>query len=59
MVVRLSPIGLITGRPESGCREKIQMKHSLLGVIGLSLESAVMLDFDGSKHAVDDWDDKF
>jgi len=59
MVVRLSPIGLITGRPESGCREKIQMKHSLLGLIGLSLDSAVMLDFDGSKHAVDDWDDKF
>jgi hypothetical protein len=35
------------------------MKHSLLGLIGLSLDSAVMLDFDGSKHAVDDWDDEF
>ena len=59
MVARLWPIGSISGRPESGNRDKIQLKHPLLGLIGLSLESVVMLDFDGSKHLVDDWDDEF
>jgi len=59
MVVRLSPIGSITGQPESGNREKIEIRNPLLGVIGLSLESAVMLDFNGTKQVVDDWDDEF
>lgn len=54
----LAHLGLVNG-DRSGNREKIQMRHSLLGAIGLSLESAVMLNFDGSKYAVDDWDDEF
>lgn len=59
MVLRLSPIGSISGRPQSGDHGKIEMRHPLLGLLGVSLESAVMLDFDGSRHVVDDWDDEF
>jgi len=59
MVLRFSPIGSISGRPQSGDRGKIEMRHPLLGLLGLSLESAVMLDFDSSRHVVDDWDDEF
>ena len=59
MAVRLWPIGVISGRPVSGNREKLEIRHPLLGLCGLSLESAVMLDFDGSRHVVDDWDDEF
>ena len=59
MVVRLWPIGSISGRPVSGNREKIQLKHDMLGVIEMSLESVVMLDFDGKRHIVDDWNDEF
>jgi hypothetical protein len=59
MVVRLWPIGSISGRPVSGNREKIQLKNDMLGVIGMSLESVVMLDFDGKRHIVDDWNDEF
>ncbi|MEY5020167.1 MAG: hypothetical protein RLZ22_1255 [Verrucomicrobiota bacterium] len=59
MAVRFSPMGVISGRPVSGNDDKIEIMHPLLGSCGLSLKSAAMLDFDGSKHAVDDWDDEF
>lgn len=59
LVVRFAPIGSISGRPESGERGRLVMKHPVIGAIDLSLESAVMLDFNGSKHLIDDWDGEF
>lgn len=59
LVVRLAPIGSISGRPESGEGGRLVMKHPVMGAIDLSLESAVMLDFNGSKHLIDDWDGEF
>jgi hypothetical protein len=59
LVVRFAPIGSISGRPESGESGRLVMKHPVMGAIDLSLESAVMLDFNGSKHLIEDWDGEF
>ena len=55
IVARLAPIGFISGKPEYGDAKRIVIKHSTFGMLDLSLESAVMLDFTGRKQLVDDW----
>lgn len=59
MVMRFAPIGVISGKPEYEDAKRIAIKHSIFWVLDLSLESAVMLDFTGSKHLVDEWDGEF
>lgn len=59
MVARLSPIGHISGRPVSGDAAALTISHAELGEIRLSMEPAVMLEFNASNQIVDDWDADF
>lgn len=59
MVVRLSPIGRISGKPVAGDAGALTLNHPALGGIRLSMDSAVMLEFNASNQIVDDWDADF
>ena len=59
VVVRLSPLGQITGRPLSGGPSSIRLLHSVAGEMNFNLESAVMLDFQPSHNMIDDWNSEF
>lgn len=59
LVVRLNPIGAISGKPRSGDAAALALVHPVVGEINLSLESAVMLDFNPSNQIIDDWDADF
>lgn len=59
LVVRLNPIGSISGRPVSGDATTLELLSAIAGPIQLSLNSAVMLDFNSSNQTIDDWDADF
>ncbi len=59
LVVRMHPVGSISGRPVSGDAGMLGLTSPLLGELNLSLESAVMLDFNSSNQIIDDWDADF
>jgi hypothetical protein len=58
-VVRLDPIGSISGRPVSGDGSMLQILSPIIGDLNLSMDSAVMLDFNSSNQIIDDWDADF
>jgi hypothetical protein len=58
-VVRLDPIGSISGRPVSGDGSMLQVLSPIIGDLNLSMDSAVMLDFNSSNQIIDDWDADF
>ncbi len=59
LVVRLSPLGRISGRPLSGDANALRLFSPVFGEMTLNLESAVMLDFQPSTNIIDDWDAEF
>ncbi|MES2439245.1 MAG: hypothetical protein V4584_09260 [Verrucomicrobiota bacterium] len=59
LIVRLSPLGRISGRPLSGNANSIRILNPICGEMNLTLESAVMLDFQNSNTIIDDWDAEF
>lgn len=59
LVVRLSPLGQVSGRAISGDASAIRMVNPILGEMSFNLESAVMLDFQPSSNFIDDWDVEF
>lgn len=59
MVVRLSPIGGISGKPVAGDAKALTLANPAFGEIRLSMDSAVMLEFNASNQIVDDWDADF
>lgn len=59
LVVRLSPLGQISGRPLAGNGSSIRLLSPVCGEINLNLESAVMLDFQNTNNIIDDWDAEF
>jgi hypothetical protein len=59
LVVRLDPLGNITGQPLSGDAHALNLLTSYAGVIKLQLESAIILDFQPSNNFLDDWDPQF
>ena len=59
VVVRLSPLGQISGRPLSGNASAIRILHAFAGELDLNLDSAVMLDFQPSNNSIDDWNSEF
>jgi hypothetical protein len=59
LLVRLNPIGSISGRPIHGDGSSIGLISPIVGEVNLSLESAVMLDFNASNQFIDDWDADF
>jgi hypothetical protein len=58
-VVRMHPIGSISGRPVSGDGSTLGLVSPMLGVLSLNLDPAVMLDFKFSNQIIDDWDADF
>lgn len=58
--VRFSPVGSISGRPATGGGAKlVHLIHPIIGGLDLSIESAVMLEFNPSNNLIDDWDANF
>ena len=58
-VVRLGPIGTISGLPVSGDKSVIEILSPVMGPVSLSLDSAIMLDFNSTNQIIDDWDEDF
>jgi hypothetical protein len=59
VVVRLDPIGTVSGRPLSGDGGLLTLLHPIIGELNLSLDAAVMLDFNASTRFIDDWNADF
>jgi hypothetical protein len=59
LVVRFHPLGTVSGCPLAGDSSTLDLLNSSAGKIHLTLDAAVMLDFDSSKHIIDDWDASF
>ena len=59
VVIRLSPLGQVTGRPLSGDSSAMRIVHPFAGELDFNLESAVMLDFQPSNNSIDDWNADF
>jgi hypothetical protein len=59
VMVRMGPLGRISGQPLSGDGKNIRLRNPVCGEMNLNLESAVMLDFKNSNHLTDDWDTEF
>jgi hypothetical protein len=59
VMIRLSPLGQISGHPLSGSAEALRILNPACGEMNLSLKSAVMLDFEKSNNIIDDWDAEF
>ena len=59
LIVRLSPLGQISGRPLSGNATSIRILNPVCGEMNCNLDSAVMLDFQPTNNIADDWDAEF
>ena len=59
MVVRLGPLGAVTGRPLAGDASRVDLLSPVLGRIRLSLEPATMILFNTSSQLIDEWDSDF
>jgi hypothetical protein len=59
VLVRFSPVGSISGRPAGSAGGLLQLIHPLIGELDLSIDSAVMLEFNSSNQFIDDWDANF
>lgn len=59
LVVQLSPLGRISGRPVSGSNSTIKLVHPVCGEIDVNLAPVVMLDLHDSNNFIDDWDAEF
>ena len=59
IMVELSPLGRISGRPVAGNDSSIKLIHPVCGEVDVSLEPAVMLDLKDSNNFIDDWNAEF
>jgi hypothetical protein len=59
MIVRLSPLGVISGKPLAGDGSTISLLSPQIGNLNLSTESVMMLDFKPTNQIFDDWDADF
>ncbi|KAB2641587.1 MAG: hypothetical protein DVB25_01425 [Verrucomicrobia bacterium] len=59
IIVRLDPIGNISGNPVSGDASSLKLLTPYAGTLNLNLDSAVILDFQPSNNFLDDWDPQF
>jgi hypothetical protein len=59
VILRLSPLGRVSGRLLSGDASSVRISNPVYGELDFSLESAVMLDFQPSNNIIDDWDAEF
>lgn len=56
VLIRMAPIGSISGTPVSGDADKLQILSPVMGDVSLSTDSAVMLEFNTSNQIIDTWD---
>ena len=59
LVVRFAPLGSISGSPLPGDGSNLGLLNPSAGPLRLSLDSAVMLDFNSSNQFIDDWNADF
>ena len=59
IIVRLDPIGNISGKPLSGDASTLKLLTPYAGEISLKLAAAVILDFQPANNFLDDWDPQF
>ncbi len=59
MVIRLAPIGAISGVPISGDGNTLEILSPIMGEINLSTAPAIMLEFNASNQLIDSWDADF
>jgi hypothetical protein len=59
LMVRMSPIGEISGRALTSAPSMLRLFSPAAGEMELSLDSAVMIDFNSSNRFFDDWDADF
>ncbi len=59
VIVRLSPLGSLTGIPLAGDASSIRIRHAVAGEIDIRLDPVVMLDFQPSNNIIDDWNLEF
>lgn len=59
LIVRLNPLGQISGKPLSGNASSIRISNPIYGDLDFKLDSAIMLDFQSTNNAIDDWDAEF
>lgn len=59
LIVRLGPLGRISGRPISGDASSVRIISPVAGEMEFNLDSAVMLDFQPSTNIIDDWEAEF
>jgi hypothetical protein len=59
VVIRFAPIGAITGQPVPGEGSSIGIISPIMGKLDLSLESAVMIEFNATSPPLDDWNADF
>jgi len=59
LVVRLHPLGRISGKSLGGNGKTIRFLNNAAGEMDLNLDSAVMLEFEPSASFLDDWDTDF
>ncbi len=59
LMIQLSPLGQISGRPISGDASSIRLVSPVCGEIDIDLDSAVILDFKRSNTIIDDWNAEF
>jgi hypothetical protein len=59
VIVRLSPLGQVSGLPLSGDGSSLRLLHPFAGELDFNLDAAVMLDFQPSNNTIDDWNSEF
>lgn len=59
IVLRVDPIGNLSGKPVSGDARRLRLATPYAGEIDVNLDSVIMLDFQPSTNYLDDWDQPF
>ena len=59
VVLRLAPIGAISGQPVPGEGPSLGIISPIMGRMDLSLEPAVMIEFNAPSQLIDDWNADF
>lgn len=59
VMVRMGPIGAVSGTPVGGDRGRIRLDNPSVGGIDLSLDAATLIDFNPSDIIIDDWTTEF
>ncbi len=59
MILRMSPLGRVSGRPVSGDGSTLRMVSPICGEMNFNLDSTVMLDFQGGGNFIDEWEVEF